>query len=223
VWSEVVVPSAESVEISVCDNLLAGELAEAALESSEEPLDPAVLPRSERSGALVTDSQDREADTHERRREEGLVVRAQGARPSKALDGIEQEAEDGDRGFALEMSQSHAETGAMVEDAQKCRRFLPVIREEREVEAPDDIAGSGLGLRDRISRRCSRISRWLSRTTLATKLLPTVIPLRSSQRWLKVCAMERHPAWGINARRRMTSLRTQGGRREAAILRLPGW
>jgi hypothetical protein len=194
---EVVVPATEGVEVAVPETRarqLLVELAQAALEGAEEPFNAAVLPGCEGSGALVTDAQKREYKTKQLRGEESLVVGPQNAGLPEAFDGIKQEAENGDRGFALEMPQSHAETGAMVDDTQECRRLLAVIRRNVRSRPQTTLRGSGLGLRDRISRRCSRISRWLSRTTLATKLLPTVMPLRSSQRWLKVSAMERQPA-----------------------------
>ena len=100
--SHVVVPEAKDVEIVL--GLGAGRQSPQTgklLEGLEEALDATVLPGREGSAALMANAEQTEREPEERRGEGGFIVGANAPGLAEALDRLEDDAEDGDRGLGL--------------------------------------------------------------------------------------------------------------------------
>lgn len=93
---------------------------------AEEALDAAVLPRAMAFDGLVFDAELHEHEVEQRGVEDGFIVGAYGLGDAVALDGIEQLAQDRDRGFVGQGFEAEAAAGAMIDHAEQdvCVSFL---------------------------------------------------------------------------------------------------
>lgn len=142
--TDVVIPEAKQVQILLrlsgrLERPMAGDL----LEGLEESLDAPVLPWCERRGALMPDSEQAESEPGKGGSEDGPIVGTDASRLAESLDGVQDDAEDADCGFALKVPEYQTGAGAVVEEP-KDGAFAAAITDAGEIESPDDVWRHGL-------------------------------------------------------------------------------
>ena len=113
------------------------------LDGLEESLDAAILPGREGRGALMLDTDQAETEPEECEGEDGLIVGTDAPRPAEALDRVQDDAKDRNRGLVAHVSQSQTGSGAVVEKP-KNGAFAAAIAEVGEIESPYDVRRHGL-------------------------------------------------------------------------------
>ena len=172
--ADMVVP--ETKEVQVFLRLAGVQSPEAGdfLEGLEEALDTPVLPGSEGSRELMANAEEAEPEAEERRGEDRLVVGTDASRFAEEIDGVEDGAKDGDGGLALQVAERQTGAGTVVDQTEDSA-LAARLAEVGEVGGPDDVGAIAFGLLCLSRRRMSAISWWRWRSTVATKVLPTVI------------------------------------------------
>lgn len=143
-----VVPGADRLEIFVeivGHTRLIEPIQDLLLERPEQTLDSPVLPWTMRGGSLVANAQQPETEPKQPRSEDRLVVGSQDGRLAEPLEGIEQAAENADRGTIPQGGEREAEPAPVVEQSEHGPRALRP-REKREIDSPEQILRHAPGL-----------------------------------------------------------------------------